>query len=273
VVPAGAVEELVAGVDADASHHVVGPVTMRGGLGNAVHDWRDGDVLDPSAPPGTYGVQQLDLLYPGLPPRLARAVNVGHDAGALRDVTDAIASSVALQAAVEGGGGEGGAGAAAAVRAALDALAADPGARLSLPEWAPRVHNATGLPATLAGGRAHAAWAPPRFTPINVTGLALGDRLLLGVFLCLGKAGAARERAGGDMVTEGYVNLRQEVDLVESGWTMVAATRAFVWHEKAATLPAARGVDRNDKMVCHARRAGVTPAPPPTTATAGGGAA
>ena len=46
-------------------------------------------------------------------------------------------------------------------------------------------------------------------------------------------------------------NLHQEPALVEAGWKMAVATRAFVWHSKASTLSQTGGVDREDIMVCH----------------------
>ena len=241
VIPAGALEALEAAMDTRPDIHLWGPVTMPGGLGARTHvPVSDRDVLTPSSPQprGIYGQQQLNLLYPGLPHRLGAVLNV--EPGRAGEVQAAISASGALQAAMEAGRRGG----VAALHASLEA---SNGNASGWPEF-----DGQGRPVNSAGAP-HAGWAPPSVFPlVAIPGM---DRHLLGFFLCMARSSIAMERRpGGDWVRDSLLNLHGEGDLRDAGWIMGVASRAFVWHSKASTLPQTGGVDRDDLRVCHAAK-------------------
>ena len=307
VIPAGALEELAAMMDAHPEYSVWGPSTMPGGLGAYLRTVGN-EVFTPSTPGGIYGMQQLNLMYPGVPPPLRDVVNTAPEEA--QYVQDALFASAELQKAMEGGGGAGVAPVLARLNAELEhakaaaktaasgtspaapagsgstdggggGIAAAGGAAASSgvasAAWftgptAPTGPWATADPASgaplNAQNKPHGGWAPPRVH--EVTKIEQASRHLLGYFLCMSRTSIKKEKSSGDWVRDNLINLHQETDIRDSGWRNGVATRAFVWHSKASTLAQNAQVDRNDLSVCHRRfetKSG-TPAATPSASAA-----
>ena len=278
VIPAGAIEELVAVMDAHPEHHIWGPMTMLGGL-SAFGRLVPGEVYFPNVTKGGYSMQQMNVQYPGMPGTLRFDANVKPEAA--QTVQHAIGQSVRLQEAFEKGGAaavsatlavldaEDAAAAAAAAAVVAGVVAASNASRVvsaatpAAPSsrW-PAIDSSSGAPLN-ENGKPHGGWAPPRVRSfIKPT----GPTHLLGYFLCLPRTSIDKERPGGDWVLDSLINLHQESDIRDSGWNMAVASRAFVWHSKASTLSQVQHgpetVNRNDVGVCHRRSASASAAPP-----------